>query len=103
MINTNENSAGKKELLNIVILTLAASFIYAMYSGIRNNYGIMLNSIVASSGISFTSVSFVLAVGQLIFGMVQPAFGILAAKRGNIYAFISGVVLTAGEIGRAHV
>ncbi len=80
-------------VFRVILLTLAGSFIYAMNAGIRNNYGIMLNSITDNSGISFTSVSFVLAVGQLIFGLVQPAFGILAAKKGNVFVLISGIVL----------
>ena len=94
MISNSNDQQNTRTILRVALLTLAASFIYAMYAGIRNNYGIMLNSIVDSAGLSFTSVSFVLAVGQLIFGMVQPAFGVLSAKRGNIYAFVSGVVLT---------
>ena len=94
MISNRNDQQSTRTILRVALLTLAASFIYAMYAGIRNNYGIMLNSIVDSAGLSFTSVSFVLAVGQLIFGMVQPAFGVLSAKRGNIYAFVSGVVLT---------
>ena len=94
MISNRNDQQNTRTILRVALLTLAASFIYAMYAGIRNNYGIMLNSIVDSAGLSFTSVSFVLAVGQLIFGMVQPAFGVLSAKRGNIYAFVSGVVLT---------
>lgn len=96
------NGSKKLEInivFRIVLLTLAGSFIYAMYSGIRNNYGIMLDSIVDSAGLSFASVSFILAVGQLVFGLVQPAFSIIAAKRGNVYAFVSGVILTvAGMI-----
>lgn len=77
----------------VILLTLAGSFIYAMNAGIRNNYGIMLNSIIDNSGISFTSVSFVLAVGQLIFGLVQPVFGIIASKKGNVFVLISGIAL----------
>ncbi len=88
-----ENS-GVNVVFRVILFTLAGSFLYAMVSGIRNNYGIMLNDIVSHSGISFTSVSFVLAVGQLIFGAVQPAFGILAAKKGSIYALVIGVILT---------
>lgn len=85
-------------LFRVILLTLAGSFIYAMHSGIRNNYGIMINTIVDNSGLSFTSVSFILAVGQLIFGLVQPMFGIIAAKRGNVFAFVSGVVLTVAGL-----
>ncbi|MDR2529413.1 MAG: MFS transporter [Synergistaceae bacterium] len=89
---------GKKDRINaifrVILLTLAGSYIYATYSGIRNNFGIMLNPIMENSHISFTSVSFILAAGQLVFGLVQPAFGIIAAQKGNVYALVSGVILT---------
>lgn len=65
----------------------------AMSSDVRNNYGSILNSITDSSGISFASVSFVLAVGQLIYGLIQLVFGIIAAPKGNVFALISGIVL----------
>lgn len=92
MENTKQQSVGL--LLRVALLTLSGSFIYAIYSGIRSNYGIMLGSIVESSGISFSSVSFVLAVGQFVFGLVQPIFGAVAAKKGNIYAVVAGIVLS---------
>jgi len=85
-------------MLRIILLALAGSFIYAMYSGVRNNFGIMLGSIVESSGLSFASVSFILAVGQLVFGLVQPLFGALAAKRGTTPVLVSGVVLTVAGL-----
>lgn len=92
---TEDNQRNRiNTVFRVILLTLAGSYVYAAYSGIRNNYGIMLNSIINNSSIAFASVSFVLAVGQLIFGLVQPAFGIVAAKKGNIYALASGVILT---------
>ncbi|MDR3259673.1 MAG: MFS transporter [Fusobacteriaceae bacterium] len=80
-------------IFRIILLTIAGSFIYAIHSGIRNNYGIMINSIVNNAGLSFASVSFVLAIGQLTFGLVQPISGIIANKKGSIYSFIFGVIL----------
>lgn len=78
----------------VVLLAVSGCYIYAMNSGIRNNYGILLNPIIDNSGLSFTSVSLVLAVGQLVFGLVQPLFGIMAAKKGNTPTLLLGVALT---------
>ena len=89
----NEDKNNINIISRIILLTIAGSFIYAVHSGIRNNYGIMINSIVENSGISFSAVSFVLAIGQLMFGLVQPIFGVLAAKKGNKYPFICGAIL----------
>lgn len=87
---------GRKEnhLPLIILLTAAACMIYATSDGIRNNYGIMLGAIIENSGLTYASVSFVLAVGQLFYGMIQPFFGILAAKRGNAFTLTLGAALT---------
>jgi len=85
-------------IFRVILFTFLGGFIFVMGSGIRNNYGIMLDSIIANSGVPFTTVSFILAVGQFVFGAVQPAFGILASKKGNVYALVSGVVLTVAGL-----
>lgn len=89
---TKNNS--KNRILIVILLTIAGGFIYAMNCGIRNNYGIMLKSIVENSGTTIASVSFVFAVAQLTFGVVQPLFGILASKKGNFLTLAIGAILT---------
>ena len=80
-------------IIYIILLTLSGCFLYAVNCGIKNNYGIMLNSIVENAGMTFASVSFVLAVGQLIFGVAQPLSGMLAAKKSNLLTLLLGVIL----------
>ena len=79
-------------IIYIILLTLSGCFLYAVTSGIRNNYGIMLSSIVENAGMTFASVSFVLAVGQLIFGVAQPLSGMLAAKKSSLSTILLGVI-----------
>lgn len=74
------NKSMKNQILLTIILTLAASFIYAISSGIRNNYGIMFNAIIENTGLSYSYISLVLAFGQLFYGAIQPLCGILADK-----------------------
>lgn len=81
----------------VVPLTLAAALIYGLSSGIRANYGILLGPISQNSGVDYASVSFVLAVAQLFFGIMQPVFGILAMKKSNTFVLRNGIALvTAG-------
>ncbi len=89
-----ETQKNKGAVLSVVLITIAASYIYMMNCGIRNNFGIMLSSIVENAGLSFASVSFVLAVGQLCFGITQPLFGIVADKRGNKFSLLIGIICT---------
>ncbi|MDR1797582.1 MAG: MFS transporter [Clostridiales Family XIII bacterium] len=81
-----------------IALTLAGCYVLAVYSGVRNNFGLMLEPVVVSTGISFSFVSLVLAVGQFVFGLVQPAFGVASAKWGNLLAILAGVALTGGGL-----
>ena len=87
-----------KMAFGVVLLTLAGIFFVTMSSGIRNHYGIMLNSLIGHTGVPLTSVSLIFAVGQLVYGLVQPLFGILAAKKGSKYALVSGVFITAAGL-----
>ncbi len=84
----------KSYFITIFFITLSACFIYMMNCGIRNNFGIMLSAITESSGISFVTASFVLAVGQMSFGITQPIFGIVADKKGNRFSLLTGIMCT---------
>lgn len=42
-------------------LALAASFLYFIACGIRNNFGVMLAGIIENTGMAFASASFAMA------------------------------------------
>lgn len=88
----------RKSIIFVIALTLAGCLIYAISAGIRSNYGIMLQAISSNSGIPYASVSFVLAVAQLVFGIMQPVFGIAALKKSNVFVLCCGVICTAGGL-----
>ena len=92
------NKAVSRDKRTVVLLAAAACLIYAINAGIRSNYGIMLNAISESSGVSYSSVSFVLAVAQLLFGVMQPVFGIVALKRSNKFVLCCGGLLMASGL-----
>lgn len=73
----------------------AACLVFAIMQGIHDNYGIMLNGIVAHTGIDYASVSFVIAVGQILYGATQPIFGMLALKKSNAFVMMCGIVFMA--------
>ncbi len=83
----------KNNLTSILLVTIAACMLYGLGGGIRSNYGVMLNAISESSGLPYSSVSFVLAVAQLVFGIAQPVFGIIALKKSNLFVMCCGILL----------
>lgn len=83
----------KQNFLCTVLLTLAACFIFSLSAGITNDYGILLGSLVANTGLSYAAVSLMIAIGQMFYGLCQPLFGLLAEKRGARLTMLTGVCL----------
>ena len=85
----------KTNNLTIVLIAAAACLIYGLNGGVRTNYGILLSGIQAEKGFEYSSLSFIAAVANLVFGLTQPLFGILALKKSNAFALTVGAVLSA--------
>lgn len=73
-------------------LVLAATATLLVTMGIRQSLGLYVQPIAADTGLGIVAISFALAVAQLVWGAVQPAFGAWADQRG------SGRVLVAGGL-----
>lgn len=66
--------------------------------GIRSNIGIIVQALADRTGISYADVSFVVAVGQLMYGVTQPVFGIVAMKRSNGFVLVLGTLMMAAGL-----
>ena len=74
-----------------LILTATATLMVTM--GIRQSMGLFVQPIALDTGIGIASISLALAVGQLVWGVVQPVFGALADQRGPGRVLVFGGVL----------
>ncbi len=93
-----DRHTGQKRAWVALAVSAAAFLIYGFGSGLRANYGVMLESIAERSGVDYASVSFALSVGQLTVGIVQPLFGALALKKSNSFVLAVGAMLIAGGL-----
>ena len=73
-------------------LVLAATAMMMITMGARQSLGLFMQPIARDTGIGIAAISFALAVGQFVWGAVQPVFGAIADQRG------SGRVLVAGGL-----
>lgn len=78
---------------SFILYTACGTFIYAVCAGFRDNYGIMLPYVVKDSGLDYASVSFVIALGQLFFGIMQPVFGYIALRKSPMFSLGMGVIM----------
>lgn len=72
---------------------LSAVLLYGISGGIRSDIGILLEPLREATGLSYGGLSFAIAVLQLSFGLSQPFWGLLAARRSHRFVLLSGVGL----------
>jgi MFS family permease len=78
-----------------IIVSAAAVLMITM--GVRQSSGLFVLPLNMATGLGIVSISFVLAVGQLLWGAVQPFFGAIADKWGSYKVLVvGGILLAAG-------
>jgi len=78
------------------VIMISAAAILMITMGARQSLGLFIIPLDTATGLGIVSISFALAIGQLIWGLVQPIFGAIADKKGSYYVLIFGALLLAG-------
>lgn len=92
------NTYTKNKTHVMIILVVAGVVINALGGGVRSNFGIIIQPLCDNSGISYASISFVLGIAQLMYGLTQPFWGALAMKKSNALVILCGIPLMAGGL-----
>jgi len=74
---------------------ISASAVLMITMGARQSSGLFVLPLNAATGLGLVSISFALAVGQLLWGAVQPLFGVMADKWGSYRVLVLGAFLLA--------
>jgi MFS family permease len=77
-------------------LLIAAAAILMITMGARQTTGLFVSPINTSTGLGIVSISFALAVGQIVWGVAQPVFGAIADKFGASRVIAVGAILLGG-------
>lgn len=76
---------------------LCAAGILVITMGARQSMGLFVVPISQTTAVGIASISFTLAVAQLVWGLVQPLFGAIADRHGPFPVMIGGsLLLTLG-------
>ena len=76
-------------------IALAAAAILMITNGIRQSFGLFVAPIDAATGLGIASISFAMAVAQLMWGVVQPIAGAVADRYGPARVLVAGGLLLA--------
>ncbi len=78
---------------NAWIVTLAAAAILMVTMGARQSLGLFVSPLNGSTGLGITTISLALAVGQFMWGAVQPVAGAVADRYGPGKVLVAGLVV----------
>ncbi|WP_198304255.1 MFS transporter [Arcobacter vandammei] len=83
----------KEQNRTIWVLILTSSLILAITMGVRQSLGLFVHPIHHDTALDIVSISLALAIGQLVWGVVQPFFGAVADKKGSFGVLVFGALL----------
>jgi MFS family permease len=75
------------------VVTLAAAAILMVTMGARQSLGLFVSPLNSSTGLGIVTISFALAVAQLMWGVVQPVAGAVADRYGPGKVLIAGLIV----------
>lgn len=76
-------------------ITLLAAAVLMITMGARQSLGLFVAPLDASTGLGIASISLALAIGQFVWGAVQPVAGAVADRYGPGRVLAGGIVLLA--------
>jgi MFS family permease len=77
------------------VFVLVAAAILMVTMGSRQSMGLFLSPLNTHTGLGIASISFAMAVGQFVWGAVQPVFGAVADRWGPGRVIVLGALLLA--------
>jgi len=80
---------------NTWVFVLVAAAILMVTMGTRQSLGLFLSPLNTHTGLGIASISFAMAIGQFVWGAVQPVFGAVADRWGPGRVIVLGAVLLA--------
>jgi MFS family permease len=77
------------------VVTLAAAAILMVTMGARQSLGLFIAPLKNSTGLGIGTISLALAIGQLMWGVIQPLAGAVADRYGPAKILIAGLLVLA--------
>lgn len=77
------------------LLVLVAAGILMITMGTRQSMGLFMSPLDSHTGLGIVTISFAMAVAQLVWGVAQPVFGAIADRWGPGRVIVAGALLLA--------
>ena len=84
-------------LATALLVTAACMLLFMLNNGVRSNFGLISSAVHAHTGVPEGTISGAVALAQLLYGLSQPFFGLLALKKSNSFVLgVGGLFMGAG-------
>ena len=93
-----EENQRSGKFLTVVLVTMACMLLLMLNSGVRSNFGLIATAIRSRTGLSAENTGSAIATAQLLYGLSQPFFGVLALKKSNSFVLGLGSLLMAAGL-----
>lgn len=91
------NGRAASPLATVLLVTVACMLLFMLNNGVRSNFGLIASAVNAYTGLSEEHIRYAVAIAQLLYGLSQPFFGILALKKSNSFVLgVGGVLMGVG-------
>ena len=87
------NNVRPSTYASVWLITLSAAIILAITQGARQTTGMYVSPMNTDTGLGIANIAFAMAVGQFVWGAVQPLSGALAGRVGYAPMLAIGVLL----------
>ena len=75
--------------------TMTAAALLMVTMGVRQATGLFVSPLNSATGLGIATISFALAIGQFVWGAVQPLAGAIADRHGPRHVLVAAVLLLA--------
>jgi MFS family permease len=77
------------------LITLAAAAILMVTMGARQSLGLFISPLESATGLGIATISLAFAIGQLMWGLIQPVSGAVADHYGPTKILVAGLIVLA--------
>src|SRR5258708_26161445 len=87
--------SSRNEARSYWLIVLLAAALLMVTMGARQSQGLFLSPLNTSTGLGIATISLAMAIGQFVWGAVQPIAGAIADRYGPGRVLVGGILLLA--------
>lgn len=98
MSNAEQRGTQASPLATVIFVTAACMMLFMLNNSVRSNFGLISSAVNELTKLPENTISSAVAIAQLLYGLSQPFFGMLALKKSNSFVLGLGGALMGADL-----